>query len=111
MISYWYANYFSRSVGPKSVPGYLHLEIVDATNKISPKQLKYLIRFCPNLKCMKFKYLPDDADMKEVSKHLASYKKELNGIDNHHSDININGDVTTSVNGRDHDIDISNLKL
>ena len=111
MTSYWYSNCYSRSVGPKSIPGYLHLEMLDATNKISPKQLKYLIRFCPNLKCMKFKYLPDDADMKEVSKHLASYKKDLNGIDNHHSDIDINGDATPSVNGRDNDIDISILKL
>ena len=60
---------------------------------------------------MKFKYLPDDADMKEVSKHLASYKKEFNGIDNHHSEININGNVTPSVNGRDNDLGISSLKL
>ena len=65
-------------MSPKSIPEHLKLEIIDTKGKMSPKQLKYLIRYCPNLKAIKFKYMPDDSDLKELSKHV-SQQQQING--------------------------------
>ena len=56
-----------RSVNPKNIPEHLNLEAIDTKEKISPKQLKHLVGNCPNLKNVKFKYLPDDRDLRELS--------------------------------------------
>ena len=68
MISWKYHFYNSRSVGPKSIPEHLNLEKIESKGKISPKQLSYLIRYCPNVKSIKCKYLPNDADIKELER-------------------------------------------
>ena len=41
---------------------------------ISPKQLTYLIRYCPNVKSIKCKYLPNDADIKELERSSSIQK-------------------------------------
>ena len=40
---------------------------------MSPKQMTYLIRYCPNVKSIKFKYLPNDADIKELKLSESRY--------------------------------------
>ena len=55
-------------MGPKSIPEHLNLEKIDSKGKISPKQLSYLIRYCPNVRSIKCKYLPTDADINELER-------------------------------------------
>ena len=74
--------YNSRSVGSKSIPEYLSLEKIESKGKISPKQLTYLTRHCPNTKSIFLKYLPNDSDMKELIRspslqHLDEVDKAL----------------------------------
>jgi hypothetical protein len=48
--------YNPRSV--TNIPEHLNLEEVDTNEKLAAHQLRHLVRFCPNLKRIRFKYLP-----------------------------------------------------
>ena len=41
--------------------------------------MKYLIRYCPNVKSIKCKYLPNDADIKELK--LSESRQILDEVD------------------------------
>ena len=41
-----------------NIPEHLNLEEVDTNEKLAAHQLRHLVRFCPNLKRIRFKYLP-----------------------------------------------------
>ena len=73
-----------RSVTTKSIPDHLKLEVVDTKGKISPKQLKYLIRYCPNFKSIKFTYVPNDSDLKELSRYFSRQQinEQINDVAN-----------------------------
>ena len=86
-----------RSVGPKSIPAHLKLEIIETKGKISPKQLKYLIRYCPNITSIKFKYLPDVLDLKELSKLSYLLQEEVDATENDSPNINLNGNIRSII--------------
>ena len=43
--------------------------------------MKYLIRYCPNIKYIKCKYVPNDSDIKELTKSL-SFREEIEREEN-----------------------------
>ena len=58
-----------RSVMPGSIPEHLNLVSVDTLgHKLSPVELKLMVQYCPHLKSVNFKYLPDDQQIKAVAK-------------------------------------------
>ena len=53
-----------------NIPEHLNLEEVDTNGELSPLELKHLVKKCPNVKSLRFKYFRDNPN-DEQDNHLA----------------------------------------